>query len=677
MKKIKTIASGLLLFLVLQIKAQIPSTPYKCLQSTCTPNNTYNMISVDIINECGARLNGYPFTIKYNQIGGGVLKFYNGNIATNGGVSVTTCCTAGTWGWKVVDGGAASYTIQPGYSSDTWRGVYYGLCCPIDTLPGYSPDPSVNLNFSTSSPTSSTYSGNFSTAPKFTFTVTNPYAPSYTVQGKSLDMNHTEIIAKCGANSITLTNNTNTFGTTVQYFLKVYNSDASKTQGTVLYQSPSWGTLQSILDASSGALASAVNGNYYIIEVSVRCNGSNGTGSYVRGHLKYVVPSTPTASFNINSTTVPTTCTTPREVFNCNAITLNNTSNSDAIQYQIELLSSTSNCGTYTSVYNSGYLSAFPTDLKNLPGTNGTWLQNNTGFFQVKLTTKNACGTVGTPYIGYIKVATGPSNANAAFKTNCITKATQTITIGSCTVPVNTQFSYMDGSTGCSTGNYKFPMEHSSISTPNEVGRNNTIFDFSTVSAGTGSIVYSVTLKTEQWDGTTWQVMNYNGVPEVITGLTTMSLNALLDDDPVNNPNYMAFTDPSLTPDGSIYRITVSVNNECGSYTNSQIIKLNTIKMKRMSNPELDNEIKLKDDLTVYPNPFTNLLNIELPTTKENTRVYQLIEILDVTGKILVTKSIGSTDDKIIINTEDMPSGIYFYAIKSDMYIVNGKIIKN
>ncbi|MFN8259791.1 MAG: T9SS type A sorting domain-containing protein [Chitinophagales bacterium] len=660
--------------------AQIPSNPHLYVANNCSSNNKYNIISATATNECGAYLVGYPFTI-HVRVSGSIFQSFNNNISAMPALS--PCIAASNWKYYALStSGVTDYLVKPGYANETWRGNYVGTCCPVDTMPGYSPDASVGLNFSTPSPASYTFTPTqLITSPyaKATFLITNPYAPSYTVNGIRLNMNQPAanpfIVAKCGANSIPLVNSTNTFGTTVQYYTTVYNSDVNKTVGTVHWQSPSWQPIPPTpLDATGNPLASAVNGNYYIIKVAVRCLGSTGTGSFIQGHFKYVVPSTPTATYNINSAAVSSACATPTSFFNCNAITLNNTSNADATQYLVELWKATSNCGTYTSVYNSGYLSTFPTDLKNLPGTNGTTLQTNTGFYQVRLTTKNACGTVSSTSIGYINIATGPTNANASFSTNCITKATQTITIGSCTVPVNTQFTYWEGATGCATGNYKFPMSNS-VSTPNEVGRLNTIFDLTGVSGGTGSTSYTITLKSEFWDGTNWIVMNYNGTPETISSPTTVSLAGLLDDD-IANPYYSGFSDQDITPNGSIYRITVTVINECGSFSKSQIIKLNTTKLKRVGNFEEEEDIKTTKALTVFPNPFTDKVSIQLPTISESTKNTS-IEIIDMAGKVVFSKNIdANSTDLIEINTLLFSSGIYLYKIKTEEKVYTGKIIK-
>lgn len=112
-------------------------------------------------------------------------------------------------------------------------------------------------------------------------------------------MSHTEFITRCGTSGteIPLTNTTNTFGTTVSYKLTILNSDANKTEGSVLFPGTWSSTLPNYLDiASTGALASAVGGNYYIARLSVRSSCSSGNGSYVQGHFRYLTSATTESS---------------------------------------------------------------------------------------------------------------------------------------------------------------------------------------------------------------------------------------------------------------------------------------------------------------------------------------------------------------------------------------------
>ena len=79
----------------------------------------------------------------------------------------------------------------------------------------------------------------------------------------------------------------------------------------------------------------------------------------------------------------------------------------------------------------------------------------------------------------------------------------------------------------------------------------------------------------------------------------------------------------------------------------------------------------VKNDVTVYPNPFNNIISFDIKggSVKE-------VSVYNVVGRKLasVTDAIVS---KITISTVNYPSGIYIYKIQhSDNTITTGKLIK-
>lgn len=637
---------------------------------------------IAVKNECSQWLNDYPVTVQLiSANNANNSQVANGRTSTNSGCSPSTniaellLFTDGPFA-----GTPAHYVIKPGYSMPWYENLnyYIPMCCTYDSMPAYSTWG--GHLFSTSSPIQSTYpyTGSFTTMPGFTFTVTNPYLPQYSVQGKSLDMSSTKYITRCVSGSTTeipFNNTTNVFGTTgVKYKLVIYNSDANKNILSIV-SSSSWTTnLGNYIDNYFNSLTV---GNYYVIEISARSSCSTGNGAYVRGHFRFLnSTNTEIASFTINNSTPSTDCNSLSNFFNCQPIIFNKgTIGNFPVEHKIELKSTDASCNVISTGinYTSSWTSAAPTtnlDLRTLTDVNGKNLNNTTGKIQVKYSIKNGCG-VENSFIRTINITAAPV-ATATFKTNAITKATSSIVINGCTVPANTQIIYYDGSTNCGGINgYKFPMQHSILSGANEVGRTGTVFDLSTVSPGTGSNNYTVTVRTEKWDGSNWQSMNYNNIPENFTGIATIPLNSLLDDDEAN-PYYLAFGNISLTPNGSYYRITIKVENECGFISNSQIIKLNTTNLKRESNPNKDYSDYITQQLKTYPNPFTDKITIELPKFEN----YALIQIFDINGKELIKKDIDKYNLKFDIDTKQFNKGVYIYKIDIDEEIILGKLIK-
>lgn len=81
------------------------------------------------------------------------------------------------------------------------------------------------------------------------------------------------------------------------------------------------------------------------------------------------------------------------------------------------------------------------------------------------------------------------------------------------------------------------------------------------------------------------------------------------------------------------------------------------------------NELINDSDITISPNPFNTKTNISFSQEQKNSTV----KITDVLGKEI--KIINFTGKELIIEKEEMQSGIYFINIKTDRGIVSKKLI--
>lgn len=79
-------------------------------------------------------------------------------------------------------------------------------------------------------------------------------------------------------------------------------------------------------------------------------------------------------------------------------------------------------------------------------------------------------------------------------------------------------------------------------------------------------------------------------------------------------------------------------------------------------------EIKTKNKLSAFPIPTNKILNILNPQNGANK-----IEIFDTSGKIVLNKSFGNSENKISVDVENLPKGIYIYKVGD----LNSKFIKN
>ncbi|MEZ5015663.1 MAG: T9SS type A sorting domain-containing protein [Flavipsychrobacter sp.] len=81
-------------------------------------------------------------------------------------------------------------------------------------------------------------------------------------------------------------------------------------------------------------------------------------------------------------------------------------------------------------------------------------------------------------------------------------------------------------------------------------------------------------------------------------------------------------------------------------------------------------EIKKNKDVSIYPNPYSNIVTFDFGTTSVLS-----ISLYDITGRELVSKTNPNTNVKF--DTENQPSGVYIYKITfSDKTTQTGRLIK-
>jgi len=79
-------------------------------------------------------------------------------------------------------------------------------------------------------------------------------------------------------------------------------------------------------------------------------------------------------------------------------------------------------------------------------------------------------------------------------------------------------------------------------------------------------------------------------------------------------------------------------------------------------------EIREKNKLSAFPIPTNKVLNIINPKNGENK-----IEVFDTSGKLVKIQSFGVSENKISVDVENLPKGIYVYKVGE----LSAKFIKN
>ncbi len=79
-------------------------------------------------------------------------------------------------------------------------------------------------------------------------------------------------------------------------------------------------------------------------------------------------------------------------------------------------------------------------------------------------------------------------------------------------------------------------------------------------------------------------------------------------------------------------------------------------------------EIEYKNKLSAFPIPTNKMLNVINPKNGANK-----IEIFDTSGKLILNRSIINSENKISLDVENLPKGVYIYKVGN----LSSKFIKN
>jgi hypothetical protein len=80
-------------------------------------------------------------------------------------------------------------------------------------------------------------------------------------------------------------------------------------------------------------------------------------------------------------------------------------------------------------------------------------------------------------------------------------------------------------------------------------------------------------------------------------------------------------------------------------------------------------QVLKENTINAYPNPFTNELSFDLPTSE----TFQL-ELYDVQGKLVWSQQVRANQK---VPTSKLENGLYFYSIRNNKNVFQGKLVKN
>ncbi len=125
-------------------------------------------------------------------------------------------------------------------------------------------------------------------------------------------------------------------------------------------------------------------------------------------------------------------------------------------------------------------------------------------------------------------------------------------------------------------------------------------------------------------------------------------------------------------PQGTQFKNTAAIYFDY----NAPVITNTTVNALNDALASVDEKVLLDNyDISLYPNPATNSLNIEINIKTESTKAE--LNMIDINGQVLSKREISLEVGKNIVfhDTSELTSGIYFVQVKSNESIITKKLV--
>ncbi|MFY0601457.1 MAG: T9SS type A sorting domain-containing protein [Cyclobacteriaceae bacterium] len=117
---------------------------------------------------------------------------------------------------------------------------------------------------------------------------------------------------------------------------------------------------------------------------------------------------------------------------------------------------------------------------------------------------------------------------------------------------------------------------------------------------------------------------------------------------------YYSFIDKSPLAGVSFYRLKQTDYD--GAYSHSEIVRIAFV---------------INEEFDIYPNPTVGDLKI----TGKNIAEYNLV-VYQINGKSIFVNSVKNGDDRLVLETNNLPSGIYFVTLEYEGRLITERIVK-
>lgn len=122
-------------------------------------------------------------------------------------------------------------------------------------------------------------------------------------------------------------------------------------------------------------------------------------------------------------------------------------------------------------------------------------------------------------------------------------------------------------------------------------------------------------------------------------------------------------------PDSAVITLSASNANGAATAANSYLYVDN---LSFKNTIYLSNTVNIKSDISIYPNPVSNILNVGFPGKSEKVQA----EIFDINGNFIMSSNFRQTNGFFQMDASNLLPGTYLLKLKSGTNITTQKFIK-
>lgn len=177
------------------------------------------------------------------------------------------------------------------------------------------------------------------------------------------------------------------------------------------------------------------------------------------------------------------------------------------------------------------------------------------------------------------------------------------------------------------------------------------------------SVPFKISVYVQEGNSPSWDYSKFSQTPLVLDLTTEYQIFSLNE---ISNKNF-SDGDVDLTNIGTVVFELGKDEDEKFYQVSGATVSVDWIKLGEHA---VSTNSVVAKSFSVYPNPATDVLTVEADVVAASS-----VELVDLSGKLVATQSVGAGFNKVQFNVANVNAGLYFLSVRSANGVVTQKVI--